>query len=72
MRFKVKDQVHARVGGRQELDGTRKPQEKRWPTAGMKSGPAAGKKEEAHHRPQVKESSGTLERRRAGASSIVT
>ena len=28
MRFKVKDQVQARVGGRQEMDGTRKPQEK--------------------------------------------
>ena len=28
LRFKVNDQVQARVGGRQEMDGGRKPQEK--------------------------------------------
>ena len=89
----MNDQVQARVGGRQEMDGGRTPQEKSMANSrrenlqlvkeqphsgtegthsGRKSGLAAGKKEEAHHRPQVKESGETLERRRARASSIVT
>ena len=63
LRFKVNDQVQARVGCRQETDGGRKPQEKSI---------ANSKREEAHHRPQVKDFGETLEIRQAGASSIAT
>ena len=75
LRFKVNDLVQARVGGRQEMDGGRKPQE--WSIANSKreknvANSRRTRQEEAHHRPQVKESGQTLERRRAGASSILT
>ena len=101
-RFKVNDQVQARVGGRQEVDGGRKQQEKSTANSRREKSTANSRREksiansrrekstansrrekstansrregqeEAHHRPQVKESGEKLGRRRAGASSIVT
>ena len=75
LRFKVNDQVQARVGGRQEMDGGREPQEKStansWREKSLANSRRKGQ-EEAHRRPLVKESGEKLERRRAGASSIVT
>ena len=74
MRFKVNDQVQARVEGRQEMDGGRKPQEKNTTNRREKNMANSRRKgqEETHLRPQVMESGEKLERRRAGASSIVT
>ena len=102
LRFKVNDQVQARVGGRQEMDGGRKPQEKSIANSRREKSKANGwqeksransrqekskansmreniiansrrkGQEEAHHQPEVQESGEQLERRRAGASSIVT
>ena len=74
MRFKVNDQVQARVGGRQEMDGGRKPQEKNIANSKREKSIANSRRKgqkKAHHRPQVKESGEKLERRRARASSIV-
>ena len=84
LRFKVNDQVQARVGGRQEMDGGRVPQEKSIANSRRDKSIAISRREksvancrrkgqeEAHLRPQVKESGEQLERRRAGASSIAT
>ena len=75
LRFKVNDQVQGRVGGRQEMDGERKPQEKSTANSRREKSIANSRRkgpEEAHRRPQVKESGETLDRRRAGVSSIVT
>ena len=84
LRFKVNDQVQARVGVRQEMDGGRTPQEKSIANSRREKSIANSRREksiansrrkgqeEAHHRLQVKESGAGLERRRAGASSIVT
>ena len=58
LRFKVNDQVQARVGGRQEMDGGREPQEKSIANSRREKCIANGRRkgqEEAHHRPQVKE-----------------
>ena len=77
----MNDQVQGRVGGRQEMDGGRKPQEKSIANEKSKANNRREKsianrrrkgQEEAHHRPQVKESGEKLERCRAGASSIVS
>ena len=84
LRFKVNDQVQARVGGRHEMDGGRKPQEKSRANSRREKSIANSKREKsivhsrrkgqeaAHHRPRVKESGEMLERRRARANSIVT
>ena len=41
LRFKVNDQVQARVGGRQEMDGGRKPQEKSKERTGRSASPTS-------------------------------
>ena len=75
LRFKVNNQVHARIEGRQEMDGGRTPQEKSTANSRRKKIMANSRRkgqEEAHRRPQVKEFGAKLERRRAGASNIAT
>ena len=57
LRFKVNDQVHARIGGRQEMDGGRKSQEKSIVNSRREKIIANIRRkgqEEAHRRPEVK------------------